>query len=67
MHATVAHLDDLPVGSLRMVRVGDRRICLVHTSGGLHALDNACPHEGYGLRQGVLRKYGQTLDLPTIG
>ncbi len=50
----VAHLDDLPVGSARMVRVDGRRICVVRTQSGVHAIDNACPHEGYGLTQGAL-------------
>ena len=49
---SVAHLDDLPEGTMRMVRVDERRVCLVRTSTGVHALDNACPHEGYGLTQG---------------
>ncbi len=52
--AVVASIDELPVGSLRMVRVGDRRVCLVRTSAGVFALDHACPHEGYGLTQGSL-------------
>lgn len=47
-------LDDVPVGSLRMVRVAGRRLCLVRTSEGVSALDHACPHEGYGLTQGQL-------------
>jgi nitrite reductase/ring-hydroxylating ferredoxin subunit len=47
-------LDDLPAGSMRMVRVAGRRLCLVRTSDGVFALDHACPHEGYGLTQGVL-------------
>ena len=47
-------LDDLPVGSLRLVRVQGRKLCLVRTSDGLSALDHACPHEGYGLTQGQL-------------
>jgi nitrite reductase/ring-hydroxylating ferredoxin subunit len=50
----VAHLDDLPVGSVRMVRVAGSRVCLVRTASGVHALDHACPHEGYGLTQGTL-------------
>jgi nitrite reductase/ring-hydroxylating ferredoxin subunit len=37
-----------------MVRVANRRLVLVRTSTGFHALDNACPHEGYGLVQGSL-------------
>ena len=50
----VAHLDDLAEGSMMMVRAEGRRICLVRTASGVHALDNACPHEGYGLAQGGL-------------
>jgi nitrite reductase/ring-hydroxylating ferredoxin subunit len=50
----VAHIDDLAVGSMKMVRVDDRRLCLVRTSGGVFALDHACPHEGYGMTQGSL-------------
>ena len=50
----VAHLDDLPIGSMKMVRVDDRRLCLVRTSDGVFALDHACPHEGYGMTQGSL-------------
>jgi nitrite reductase/ring-hydroxylating ferredoxin subunit len=47
-------LDDVPIGSLRLVRVHGRKLCLVRTSDGLSALDHACPHEGYGLTQGQL-------------
>ncbi|MEP7115485.1 MAG: Rieske 2Fe-2S domain-containing protein, partial [Ilumatobacteraceae bacterium] len=50
----VAHLDDLPIGSMKMVRVDDHRLCLVRTSEGVFALDHACPHEGYGMTQGLL-------------
>jgi nitrite reductase/ring-hydroxylating ferredoxin subunit len=51
---SVAHLDDLPIGSMKMVRVDDHRLCLVRTSQGVFALDHACPHEGYGMTQGSL-------------
>src|SRR5664279_4338072 len=50
----VAHLDDLPVGSMKMVRVDDHRLRLVRTSDGVFAMDHACPHEGYGMTQGSL-------------
>jgi nitrite reductase/ring-hydroxylating ferredoxin subunit len=51
---TVARLSELPVGSLRLARVDGRRVCLVRTGEGVFAIDNACPHEGYGLAQGDL-------------
>ena len=46
--------DEIEVGTMRMVKVDGHRICLVRTADGLHALDHACPHEGYGLTQGEL-------------
>ena len=52
----VGNLADVPVGSLKLVKVDGRRLCLVHTSSGVHALDNACPHEGYGLTTGDARR-----------
>jgi nitrite reductase/ring-hydroxylating ferredoxin subunit len=53
-YVAVANLSDIAEGELKMVRVGNRRICLVRLGTGVHALDNACPHEGYGLTQGDL-------------
>lgn len=50
----VGNLADLPVGGMMLARVDGRRLCVVHTSTGVHALDNACPHEGYGLTTGQL-------------
>ncbi|MEO6126076.1 MAG: Rieske 2Fe-2S domain-containing protein, partial [Ilumatobacteraceae bacterium] len=50
----MAQASEMAVGSMKMVKVGDRRLVLLHTSTGFHALDNACPHEGYGLVQGGL-------------
>lgn len=50
----IGTISGFPVDSLKMVRVGDRRLCVVHTATGVHAIDNACPHEGYGLTQGGL-------------
>lgn len=50
----IAHLDDLAEGSMKMLKVDGHRVCLVRTSSGVHALDHACPHEGYGLTQGNL-------------
>jgi nitrite reductase/ring-hydroxylating ferredoxin subunit len=52
--AVVGNLADFPIGALKLVKVDGRRLCVVHTSTGIHALDNACPHEGYGLTTGEL-------------
>ncbi len=53
-YVPVANLNDFAEGTMKMVKVEGRRICLVHLSTGVHAIDNACPHEGYGLMQGDL-------------
>ncbi|MET0911522.1 MAG: Rieske 2Fe-2S domain-containing protein, partial [Ilumatobacteraceae bacterium] len=54
MDQVVANLTDLAEGAMKMVKVDGHRVCLVRTSGGVHAIDHACPHEGYGLTQGEL-------------
>lgn len=52
--AVVGRLDDLAVGTMQLVKVRGRQVMLVRTSTGVHALDNACPHQGYGLTTGTL-------------
>ncbi len=59
--APIAHLDDLADGTMKMVKVDGHRVCLVRTSTGVHAIDHACPHEGYGLTQGDLDLDGDLL------
>jgi nitrite reductase/ring-hydroxylating ferredoxin subunit len=61
MEVTLRGLDDLPVGGLRMVRADGKRLVVIRTSEGLFALDNACPHEGYGLVQGDVNDGDGTL------
>lgn len=50
----VGHTDDLAVGQMKLTRVGEHRVALIRTPSGIHALDNACPHQGYGLVTGSL-------------
>ena len=52
--AVVAQQSDMAIGSMKLVKVDGHRLVLVRTSTGFHALDNACPHEGYGLVTGAL-------------
>ena len=48
------NLDQLPVGTMRMVNVDGHRVCVAHTADGVYAVDHACPHQGYGVTQGTL-------------
>ena len=50
----VGRIDDLDQQSMKMVSVGKHKVALIRTSSGVHALDNACPHQGYGLVTGAL-------------
>ena len=52
---TLAALDEVPVGIPRLVKAGDKRLCMIRTEEGVFLMDNACPHEGYGLVQGDLK------------
>ncbi len=52
---SVGRVTDLDLGEMKMVRAGDHRIVLARTASGIHALDNACPHQGYGLATGELQ------------
>lgn len=45
---------DVPLGEGRPVTVGDRRVAVFHTESGWYALDDACPHRGGPLSDGIL-------------
>lgn len=47
-------LDEFAVGTMHLAKVEGHQVLLVRTSTGVHAVDNACPHQGYGLATGSL-------------
>ena len=51
---SVGAAENWSIGSMRMGQVADRRVAVVRTESGFHAVDNACPHQGYGLATGSL-------------
>ncbi len=54
-YVTVAHLNDVPPGSVVQVQAGERWYALVNVDGTLHAVDNNCPHNGGPLAKGTLK------------
>jgi nitrite reductase (NADH) small subunit len=50
----VARAGDLPPGRGRSVRAGERWVALFNDGGAFFAIDDACPHEGGPLGEGVL-------------
>jgi nitrite reductase/ring-hydroxylating ferredoxin subunit len=63
---TVARLADVPPGSVRAVRAGDRWYALANVGGRLHAVDNNCPHNGGPLSKGLVTTDGE-LECPWHG
>ena len=50
----VAAVTDLQPGEGKTVMVGDRELALFNVAGQFHCIDNACPHRGGSLGDGVL-------------
>ena len=51
----MARLSELEPGRGRAVRVGERTIALFLEDGVVRAFDDACPHRGAPLAEGILR------------
>lgn len=51
---TVCRVSDVPPGEGRAVTVAGRRIAIFNAATGWYALDNACPHLGGPLADGLL-------------
>jgi nitrite reductase/ring-hydroxylating ferredoxin subunit len=50
----VAHVDEIPPGSRKIVEVAGRSIGVFNVNGTFHALRNRCPHQGGPLCEGFL-------------
>ena len=69
---TVALLEDLPPGTIRLVRVDMWEIALFNVDGDVYAIEDSCPHAGSSLATGRLkgrtihcRSHGLHFDLAT--
>jgi len=50
----VAKASEVPDGSGLRVRVGERELGIFRVGDDYYAIDNACPHAGYPLSEGLL-------------
>ena len=52
----VARESEIPRGTGRTVRAGDLELALFNDEGRFYAMDDACPHQGASLGEGVLHE-----------
>jgi nitrite reductase/ring-hydroxylating ferredoxin subunit len=50
----VAALTELPPGSLKGARIGDRAVCLANVDGTVYAFQDNCTHKDFPLHSGAL-------------
>lgn len=67
-----ADSSEIPVGTMKLVRIDDREVLIVNVQGEYYALSNKCPHAGGSLSQGKLDhniitclKHGAEIDVTT--
>ena len=51
----------IPAGQHKLVKIGERLICLVHNSKGWWAIDDTCPHEYASLNQGSQNAFNEII------
>jgi nitrite reductase (NADH) small subunit/3-phenylpropionate/trans-cinnamate dioxygenase ferredoxin subunit len=51
---TVARVDEVPEGEGRVFEVGNRLIAVFRDQGQFYAIDDACPHQGAPLSDGIV-------------
>jgi 3-phenylpropionate/trans-cinnamate dioxygenase ferredoxin subunit len=61
----IAHARDVAPGSRKLAFVDGRSVVLFNIEGVIHAIDNACPHNGASLANGRLD--GRILQCPAHG
>lgn len=50
-----ANVGEVPVGTMRCVRIKGVRILIANADGAIHAVDEMCSHEDYSLCLGALQ------------
>jgi 3-phenylpropionate/trans-cinnamate dioxygenase ferredoxin subunit len=50
----VGTIEDVPPGTVKVWKVGDREIAVCNANGELYAIDNVCTHDDGSLDQGEL-------------
>lgn len=51
----LTHINEIPLGTMKLFEVEGREILLMHLKDGFRAISNTCPHLGGPLNEGDLR------------
>ncbi len=62
---SVAKVSGIPVGQVKPVEVGGKRLLICHTEGGFYAIDDTCTHDDGPLGDGWLD--GTAIECPRHG
>lgn len=61
----VARIEEIPVGTVKVVEAGGRQIALCNDAGTIYAIDDVCTHDRGPLDQGFLE--GHEIECPRHG
>ncbi len=50
-------METVPVGTMKRLLIGERKLTLAHTAQGWRAFDNLCPHQYEPLHKGMITPY----------
>lgn len=64
-YVPAAKANDIPVGQVKPVEVGGKRLLICHTEGGFYAIDDTCTHDDGSLGDGWLD--GTAIECPRHG
>jgi nitrite reductase (NADH) small subunit len=53
----VGHVDEVPDGRGRVVRIEGKRVALFNISGRFYAMNDVCPHQGASLAKGKVKRH----------
>jgi len=62
---TVAKVDEIPEGGVKVVRVDDQAVAVFNVGGTFYAMDDICTHDGGPLAEGALE--GDVVECPRHG
>ena len=61
-YVKVAVKSEIPIGKMKMVKLGDKEVLIANVNGNYYAINNRCTHAGTDISQGTLE--GNVVECP---